>query len=97
MNIVYASNDSYVRHLGTSMCSLFDANRGCPRIAVYVLSLGLSADNQNRLEEIAARYGRELVFVEMGGYRGIRYQHYEPAFYGGDASGLCEEGSVSGL
>ena len=66
MNIVYASNDSYVRHLGTSMCSLFDANRGCPRIAVYVLSLGLSADNQNRLEEIAARYGRELVFVEMG-------------------------------
>ena len=30
------------------------------------LSLGLSADNQNRLEEIAARYGRELVFVEMG-------------------------------
>ena len=24
-------------------------------------------------------------------------QDYEPAFYGGDASGLCEEGSVSGL
>ena len=87
------------------MCSLFEANRGCPRIAVYVLSLGLSADNQNRLEEIAARYGRELVFVEMGDLKdriGFQadtggYQHYEPAFYGGDASGLCEEGSVSGL
>lgn len=66
MNIVYASNDSYARHLGVSMCSLFDRNRNCRSLSVYVLSLGLSEDSRKGLEEIAKQYGRELVIVEMG-------------------------------
>ena len=39
MNIVYASNDSYARHLGVSICSLFDRNRDIPRLRVYILDL----------------------------------------------------------
>ena len=54
MNVVYASNDAYARHLGTSMYSLFDRNRDFAEITVYVLTLGLSRENQKRLEEIAA-------------------------------------------
>ena len=66
MNVVYASNDAYVRHLGTSMCSLFDRNRSCQSITVYILSLGLSEDSRAKLEEIAGQYGRRLVFAEVG-------------------------------
>lgn len=66
MNIVYSSNDSYVRHLGISMCSLFDRNRNCPSITVYILSLGLAEENRKKLEQIAGQYGRKLVFAEIG-------------------------------
>lgn len=66
MNIVYAANDSYARHLGTSMCSLFDRNRECPFITVYVMSLGLSEISMTNLKQIADEYGRKLVMIEMG-------------------------------
>lgn len=66
MNVVYASNDSYVRHLGASMYSLLDKNRDCPGITIYVLSLGLSEDSKNGLIQIAKQYGRKLVFAEIG-------------------------------
>ena len=66
MNIVYASNDAYARHLGTSMCSLFDRNRQCGSVTVYILSLGLTRDSMKKLDSIASRYGRNLVFIEMG-------------------------------
>ncbi len=69
MNILYASNDGFARHLGTSMYSLFDKNRGAKRITVYVLSLGLSDENIGKLKKIADQFGRELVILEMGDIR----------------------------
>ena len=62
MNVVYASNDGYARHLGTSLYSLLDKNRDFAEIAVYVLTLGLSEENQERLREIAEYFGRRLFF-----------------------------------
>ena len=62
MNVVYASNDGYARHLGTSLYSLLDKNRDFAEIAVYVLTLGLSEENQERLREIAEYFGRSLFF-----------------------------------
>ena len=69
MNVVYASNDAYARHLGTSMYSLLDRNRDFAEITVYVLTLGLSRENQERLEEIAAHFERKLVCVNMDDLR----------------------------
>lgn len=69
MNILYASNDGFARHLGTSMCSLFDKNRDALEIVVYVLSLGLSEENREKLRQIADRYGRRLEILEMGDIR----------------------------
>ena len=42
-------NDGYARHLGTSLYSLLDRNRDFAEIAVYVLTLGLSEENQGKL------------------------------------------------
>lgn len=65
MNIVYASNDNYARHLGVSLCSLFDSNRQAERIDAYILSVGIGADSRRKLDELAGRYGRQLHYVEM--------------------------------
>lgn len=65
MNIVYASNDAYVRHLAVSMLSLFDRNRRVRQITVYVISMGISEENRRRLASEAAQYGRELCFLEL--------------------------------
>lgn len=69
MNILYASNDGFVRHLGTSMYSLFDKNRDIREITVYVLSLGLSEENIDKLQSIADRFQRKLVILELGNLR----------------------------
>ncbi len=70
MNIVYASNDGYVRHLAVSMLSLFDRNRRAREILVYVISMGISGENQEKLQSIAAQYGRTLRFVELENVEG---------------------------
>lgn len=69
MNILYASNDGFARHLGTSMCSLFDKNREAESITVYVLSLGLSEENCGKLQSIAEKYDRKLEILELGNIR----------------------------
>lgn len=69
LTVVYASNDGYARHLGTSMCSLFDKNRDFSGIHVYVLSMGLSVESREALGQIAKRFRRKLTFVEMGNLR----------------------------
>lgn len=69
MNILYASNDGFARHLGTSMYSLFDKNKDAKEITVYVLSLGLSEENRGKLQVIADQFGRNLVILEMGDIR----------------------------
>lgn len=66
MDILYASNDGYARHLGVSLYSLLEHNRQAERIMVYLLSVGMSEENQTRLSEIARQFGRKLVVVEMG-------------------------------
>ena len=65
MNVGYASNDGYARHLGTSLYSLLDRNRDFAEISVYVLTLGLSEENQGKLREIAEHFGRRLIFLNL--------------------------------
>lgn len=75
MIVVYSSNDVYARHLAVSMYSLFEQNKNCRELVVYVLSLGLSEDSLKRLEKIGEQYGRKLVFAEMGDLKDrIRFQ-----------------------
>lgn len=65
MNVVYASNDGYVRHLGASLCSLYDRNQDIKELHVYVLSMGITEANQVALASIAEDYGRMMSFFEV--------------------------------
>lgn len=66
MNIVYASNDGYARHLAVSLYSLLEHNSEAKELNVYLLSAGMSAEYQNRLKEMAGEFGRELSVIELG-------------------------------
>ena len=66
MNVVYASNDGYARHLAVSLYSLLEHNEEADKIHVYILSMGLSEENKNRLIGIGAQFEREVMVIELG-------------------------------
>ena len=66
VNIIYASNDGYARHLAASLLSLLENGRRIPSMAVYVLSVGMCREYQQRLKGMAKAHGRELFVVELG-------------------------------
>ena len=65
MNIVYVSNEGYARHLGVSLCSLFDSNADEERLEVFIMDTGITPESRGRLTEIARSFGRFLTFIEL--------------------------------
>jgi len=68
MNVVYAANDGYARHLGVSLYSLLEHNRHMDS-KIYILSAQMSAQNQQLLAGIAHQFGRGMEIVELGDLR----------------------------
>lgn len=66
MNVVYVSNEAYVRHLAASLCSLYDNNKEEDLLNVFVLSTGIEEASAAKLEKIASDFGRELSVVQAG-------------------------------
>lgn len=69
MNIVYASNERYARHLGVSLYSLLDRNQDVEKITVYLLSVEMSRECKEKLKVITDRFHRELAVIELGDLR----------------------------
>lgn len=65
-NIIYVSNDGYAGHLAASMYSLLDRNRNIRNMDLYVLSVGMCPEYQERLSSIAGTFNRNLCVVELG-------------------------------
>ena len=86
MKVVYSSNEGYVRHLAVSMCSLFDRNQAAEEIQVFVLSVGISEESADKLQEIGRRFGREVHLIPMGDLR--QYFPYEVDTGGFDLSAM---------
>jgi lipopolysaccharide biosynthesis glycosyltransferase len=66
--VAYHCSESYAEVAGVSMASLFESSKGFPEITVYLIENRLSELSKARLSSIAAKYGRELAFVEMPDY-----------------------------
>ncbi len=69
MNAVYVSNENYARHLGVSLCSLYDRNQDEAQLDVWVIDTGISDLSQAKLKLIATRYGRLLHFCPLKNLR----------------------------
>lgn len=65
MNVVYAANDGYARHMGVSLYSLLEHNQHI-EIKVYILSVQMSAHSQQILAGIAGQFNRDLEIIELG-------------------------------
>ncbi len=69
MNIVYASNETYVRHMAASMVSLLEQNRRAGQLTIYVLSIGITEGSREKLSGMAEQYGRKLCFIQLSDIR----------------------------
>lgn len=65
MNIVYHSSDSFAQVTATSIVSIFENNKDVKEITVYIIEKKFSDENKRRLLELATRYDREIIFIEM--------------------------------
>ena len=52
MDVVFASNDNYARHLAVAMYSLMDHNQVAERIRIFILSVDISRENQEKLSAV---------------------------------------------
>ena len=65
MNVAYHSSDAYARILAVSVASLFENNKDCDEINVYVIERGITDENKRALNSIAQNYRRRIIFVPM--------------------------------
>lgn len=59
--IVYASDDRFAEILGVSLVSLYENSKDMVDIIVYVLDGGITPENREKIESIAAAYGRSKI------------------------------------
>lgn len=71
MDVVYASDDNFARHIAASIYSLFDNNRGEKQINVYILCPGLSQKAHEGLDKIAVEFERKIEYLDTGNLRNM--------------------------
>lgn len=63
MNVLYISDDRYALLLGISLTSLYDNNKECDRLDVYIVDDGIGKENRQKLLRTADKYNRRLYFI----------------------------------
>ncbi len=69
MDAVYSSNENYVRHMAVSLYSLMDRNQAAERIRVFILASGITPESREKIFQIGAHFGREIVWIPVGDLR----------------------------
>ena len=62
--LCYSINDFYAREAGISMLSFLENNPGYEPEEVFFIDYGISRHNRERLNGIAARYGRRISYLD---------------------------------
>ena len=63
-NIVFATDNRYVPHLATALCSLFENNRDLS-IDAYILHADVDQASLDKLSGLAGRYGQNLIDLRV--------------------------------
>lgn len=64
LNILYQSDDAYAAYLGISLTSLLQSNRSCEVINIYVLDIGISEENKEKIRKTCSDFKREVVMID---------------------------------
>lgn len=65
MNVLYTCDNNYVWLMGVSTISLFESNKHIKNLTVYLLGDGISDENKKELENIAERYSRNIITIDI--------------------------------
>lgn len=63
INVLYQFNEKYAPYAGTAIASLFENNKK-QRITVHILGEDLSSDSCRKFDELATKYGQEIILYE---------------------------------
>lgn len=65
MDVVYHSSDLFAPIMGVSIVSLFENNKSCDEINVWIIENHISIENKEKLNSVAINYGRKIIFIPM--------------------------------
>lgn len=65
MNVLYVSNEKYVKYLATSLASVLSNNTKAKELMIYVISTGITEESKSRLEDLVYMYDREITFLSL--------------------------------
>lgn len=65
MNIVYSSDDNYVRPLGISIASLLENNKDMNCINIYIIDNNIKNESKQIIRNIIDKYGRNVEFIDF--------------------------------
>lgn len=63
MNIAYVSDNNYADIMGVSITSLFENNKNCNEINVFIIDNNISKENKNKLNQLSIKYNRNITFI----------------------------------
>ena len=65
MNLVYTTDNNFIPQVAAGMCSVMENNREMDWIHFYIVSDGVTPENQAQLSALVRQYGRELTVIEL--------------------------------
>lgn len=65
INIVYTLNDKFVPQVAAGICSVCENNKD-QEITFYLISDGITEQNQQKLKEFVESYGQKIDIIEIG-------------------------------
>lgn len=66
MNVLYSTDENYVRHAGVSILSLLHHNRNFKEIIIYIIENNLTDESKEKLFSIAEKYkNSKIVFISF--------------------------------
>lgn len=83
MNIVYSSDDKFVRHIYVSMMSLLESQTEREHLNLYLVDNKISDDNKNHLNKLAKKYGVKINYLP---FEKIEEELQGVALWGGSLS-----------
>lgn len=65
MKIIYSTDQNYVRHCATSICSLLENNISEKNIEIIIITNQVSKKSKNKIVNLINKYKRKITFIEM--------------------------------
>ena len=64
MNVLYSSDENYVKYAMVSICSLLENNKELDAINIYFICNSISETSKNKLQQIIHGFNRKLIFID---------------------------------